>query len=243
MGKRLIQQRRGKGGSVFRFPSFRSKGSSKMISEVEEAEVLDIVNSPNHTAPLAKVRYDTSETGFLIAPEGIKVKDKLSFREKDEMRRGDVHRLKNIPEGTEIFNIESVPGDGGKFARSSGVSAKVFSKTDDGVVVQFSSKKKKLLDSNCRAMLGRAAGGGRKEKPFLKAGKKYKAMRSKHKYWPKVSGASMNAVAHPFGTKRSSRKSKARPAPKNAPPGRKVGMLSPKNTGRKEGRETEDDEE
>ena len=54
----------------------------------------------------------------------------------------------------------------------------------------------------------------------------------KGKYWPIVSGASMNAVDHPFGNKRSSRKGRSTIAPKNAPPGRKVGMIKPRQTGR-----------
>ena len=58
-------------------------------------------------------------------------------------------------------------------------------------------------------------------------------MKAKNKLWPKVSGGAQNAVDHPFGTSRSSRKSKARPCPRNAPPGRKVGALYAKRTGRK----------
>ena len=58
-------------------------------------------------------------------------------------------------------------------------------------------------------------------------------MKAKNRLYPKVSGGSMNAVDHPFGNKRSSRKSHARVAPKNAPPGRKVGMIRARRTGRK----------
>ena len=82
-------------------------------------------------------------------------------------------------------------------------------------------------------MIGVVAGGGRVEKPFLKAGKKFFAMKAKNKYWPKVSASAMNAVAHPFGNKRTLRKSKAKPAPKNAPPGRLVGAIRPRRTGRR----------
>ena len=141
--------------------------------------------------------------------------------------------LKDIPEGTLIFNIESQPGDGGKFVRSSGSFAKIVSKLDKYAIVQFPSKKQKRFNPNCRACIGTIAGGGRLEKPLLKAGVKYYKMRAKNKLWPKVSGGAQNAVDHPFGTSRSSRKSKARPAPRGAPPGRKVGMLASKRTGKK----------
>ena len=95
------------------------------------------------------------------------------------------------------------------------------------------SKKQKEFHPGCRASIGVVAGAGRKEKPFYKAGRKYHAMKAKNKYYPKTSAQSMNAVDHPFGNKRSSRKSKAKPAPRDAPPGRKVGMIRPRRTGRK----------
>ena len=66
----------------------------------------------------------------------------------------------------------------------------------------------------------------------MKAGIKFKAMKAKGKYWPIVSAASMNAVDHPLGGARSSRKGRPTIAPRNAPPGRKVGMIRPRHTGR-----------
>ena len=97
----------------------------------------------------------------------------------------------------------------------------------NGVVVQLPSKKKKTFHPDCRASIGIIAAGGKKEKPFLKAGKRFFAMKAKNKLWPKMSGSAQNAVDHPFGNKRSSRKSKARPAPRNAPPGRKLKLEEP----------------
>ena len=76
-------------------------------------------------------------------------------------------------------------------------------------------------------------GNVRLDKPFLTAGRKFFKMKATNKLWPRSSGAKMNAVDHPFGNKRSSRKSKARVAPKNAPPGRKAGMIRARRTGRK----------
>ena len=67
----------------------------------------------------------------------------------------------------------------------------------------------------------------------MKAGKNYHIHKARNKLYPIVSGSAMNAVAHPFGNKRTSRKSNAKPAPRNAPPGRKVGHIRPKRTGRK----------
>jgi large subunit ribosomal protein L2 len=77
------------------------------------------------------------------------------------------------------------------------------------------------------------AGGGRTEKPFMRAGTRFFKMKAKNKLWPKIGGSAQNAVDHPFGNKRTSRKSKARPMSRNAPPGRKVGMIAARRTGRK----------
>jgi large subunit ribosomal protein L2 len=141
--------------------------------------------------------------------------------------------IKDLPEGTLIYNIESKPGDGGKFCRASGAAAKIMSKTDNEVTIIFPSKKKKTLVGSCRATIGVVAGGGRTEKPLVKAGTAHHKYKAKNKLYPIVSGGAMNAVDHPFGNKRSSRKSKAKPVPKNAPPGRKVGMIRPSRSGRK----------
>ena len=77
------------------------------------------------------------------------------------------------------------------------------------------------------------AGSGRLEKPFMKAGRKYHKMKAKNKLWPKVSGIAMNAVDHPYGTSRSSKKGHPTIAKRNAPPGAKVGKLRPRRTGKK----------
>ncbi len=232
MGKNLIQQRRGKGTLTFKSPGFKFLGVVKRRNN-ESLTILDILNCPGHSAPLAKVVYDDNTQGLILAPETIKVGDQLNAGTKAQRQIGHCMCLKDIPEGTMVHNIEASPGDGGKFVRASGTFAKVSTKLKTKIIVIFPSKKKKEFHPNCQATIGSIAGSGRTEKPFVKAGIKYKVMSAKNKFWPKVSGSAMNAVAHPFGNKRSSRKSKARPVPKNAPPGRKVGMLRPKRTGRR----------
>jgi len=77
------------------------------------------------------------------------------------------------------------------------------------------------------------AGSGRTEKPLLKAGNKFHKMKAKNKMWPIVSGNSMNAVSHPFGSKKSNSKGRPTQSSRNAPPGRKVGKIAPRRTGRK----------
>ncbi len=231
MGKNLIQQRRGRGTTRFRAPDFRYKGEIKMLNKASYV-VKNLVRCPGHSAPLIEAEYNDRSTSLLIAPEGISVGDKVDLTSQ-EVKPGNIIALKDIPEGTSVFCIEAKPGDGGKFVRGSGSFAKVVGKSSNNVTLLLPSKKQKAFHPNCRAMIGVAAGGCRVEKPLLKAGKKHHIMKSKNKYYPVVSGSAMNAVAHPFGNKRTSRKSKARPAPRNAPPGRKVGMIKPRRSGRR----------
>jgi large subunit ribosomal protein L2 len=235
MGKNLIQQARGKGGMRYRAPSFRYKGSSKqkMLSqETVSGTIVDFVACPGHSAPLAQIEFEDNELCLMVAPEGMSVGDTISVGRDSETVRGNTLPLSQIPEGTFIHNIEATPGDGGKFVRASGVFAKVSTQMSGSVAVILPSKKEKRFNPECRATIGVVAGGGRKEKPFAKAGTKFFAMRAKNKLYPHVSGNAQNAVDHPMGNSRSQRKSKNRPAPNNAPPGRKVGMIRPRHTGR-----------
>lgn len=236
MGKNLIQQARGKGGPRYRSPGFRYLAEVKHKSYDNQTQingsVIDIVRCPGHSAPLATIKYEDNKTDYIIAPEGLKIGDNINCGGQ-VANVGNVLELKYIPEGSLIYNIENIPGDGGKFVRASGTFAKIISKLENRVLVMLPSKKQKDFNPKCRAAIGVVSGGGRTDKPILKAGKKHLMMKARNKLWPIVGGTSMCAVDHPFGNTRSLRKSKARPAPKNAPPGRKVGMIRPRRTGRK----------
>jgi len=235
MGKNLIQQKRGKGSSTYTTPSHNFPGVAK-IPPAGQGTVLDFIDSKVHTAALAVIRHDDGGLYLTIAPEQMRVGQTVAFGAEATAAIGNALPLKSIPEGTLIHNIEARPGDGGKFVRSSGASARIFAKYGDKVTVIFSSKKRKILHANCLAQIGVVAGGGRTEKPLLKAGNAYWKNKAKNRRWPIIGGTSQNAVSHPFGNKRSLRKSKAKPAPKNAPPGRNVGMIHPRRTGRKKGK-------
>ncbi len=236
MGKNLIQQARGKGGPRYRSPSFKYKGKVSFGSyrkENDVGKIVDLIHCRGHSAPLAKISYGGGQEILLQAPEGIRVGQTVASGPSVDVEVGNILPLKNIPAGTLVYNIESQPGDGGKFVRSSGTFAKVESKIKNDVVVLLPSSKKRHFNENCRACIGTIAGSGRLEKPFLKAGNKYFAKKAKNKLWPSVSGTSQNAVDHPFGGSSSSIKGRPTQASKNSPPGRKVGKLSPKRTGRK----------
>ncbi|MGV8171073.1 MAG: 50S ribosomal protein L2 [Candidatus Woesearchaeota archaeon] len=231
MGKNLTQQARGRGGPSFTAPSFRYLGEARVKHGVSSAEIIDVVKSQGHLAPLLQVKYNDGTVGLMIAPEGVRTGQVLKVGEDAELELGNTLQLKNIPEGTIVFNIEGMPGDGGKYCRTSGTFGKVVAKTDKAISILLPSKRIKEFHLNCRATLGIVAAAGRKEKPFLKAGTMAHYRNARKKRFPQMSGSAQNAVDHPFGNKRGSRKSKARPAPQNAPPGRNVGYIRPRRTG------------
>lgn len=236
MGKSLIQQARGKGGPVYRSRSFAYAGEAKLrplADKLLKGTVTDLIKCPGHFAPLMEVKYEDGMTALLQAPEFIRVGDELQSGPGSEINPGNILVLRDIPEGTPIFNIESQPGDGGKFCRTSGTVARIVSKTGQFAVVILPSKKERTFNLKCRACVGVIAGSGRVDKPFLKAGNRHFAKRAKNKRYPMISGAAQNAVDHPFGNKRTSRKAKQRSVGHFAPPGRKVGKLWPRQTGRK----------
>ncbi len=240
MGKRIIPQRRGRGSPTYRSPSFRFKGKikhraydDKEIKAYVKGKIIDLVHCPGHSAPLAKVNYDSGETILMSAPLSVKVGDEISSGLKAEVKVGNTLPLKQIPEGTSIFNIETLPGDGGKLVRTAGSFAKVLTKVGSRIIIELPSKKQKVLNENCRATIGVIAGTGKKEKPFLKAGKKMHAMRAKNKLYPRTSGVAMNAVDHPFGSGRGRHIGKPKTVSRHAPPGRKVGSISSKRTGKR----------
>ena len=235
MGKNLIQQRRGKGKSpVYRSNSFTWAGKVTYPvshSENQEGLIVDIIHSRGHSAPLMKVKFSQGEF-LMIAPEGVRVGQKIEIGNDTVLRVGNVLPLSKIPEGTSVFAIEKTLNDGGKFVRSSGGFAKVVNQSKDYVLVRLTSGKIVKFNPTSRATVGIVAGGGRNEKPFIKAGKRFHEKRKKNKLYPHVSGVAMNAVDHPFGGSSSANKGKPTIAPRNAPPGRKVGMIRPKKMGR-----------
>lgn len=236
MGKNLIQQKRGKGSPTYRAPSFRYKGRAAYggySKETVNGEVREIIHCPGHSAPLVRVKYENGEEVLLQAPDGIKLGSSVANGEEVPIMIGNILPLRNIPEGASVYNIEGSPGDGGKFVRSSGTFAKVLSKMKDRVVLLLPSKKEREFNPECRATIGMIAGAGRTEKPFLKAGFKYHAMRARNRFWPRTAGLAMNAVSHPFGGRSTCAKGKASTVSRDAPPGAKVGKIAARRTGRK----------
>ncbi len=232
MGKRLIQQARGKGTPKYRAPSHKYKYTVKYPGAPCTGVVKKLINDPARSAVVAEIVYKNGKKGYLIAPEGLSVNQNVSVG-GDTVATGNVLQLGNIPEGTLIYNLEKQLNDGGKLVKAAGTYATVISHEGGRTVVQLPSKQMKTFPSTARATVGVVSGGGRTEKPMLKSGKKYHMLKSKAQSHIRVSGVSMNAVDHPFGGGQHDIKGRPTTVSKNAPPGRKVGLIKAKRTGRK----------
>ncbi len=238
MGKSLIQQRRGKGTSTFRAPSHRYRGAIKYIppnlmgGQTLVGKVVEILHDPGRSAPVARVKFANGMNKLIIAPEGILVGEEVAIGPNAPVKRGNSLPLAMIPEGSYVYDIEGSPGDGGKYVRAGGTYALIVSREKDKVIVQLPSGELKQFNPTCRATIGVVAGGGRLEKPIVKAGKAYHIMRARNRFWPKPRGVKMNAVNHPHGGKEHHI---GRPSTvsRRAPPGRKVGHIAARRTGRR----------
>lgn len=239
MGKRITVQKRGKGSSVYKSPSHKHRGEVKYRS-IDEKErtgvvtgkVVDIMTDPGRSAPVVRAEFEGGEKRLLLGTEGVQLGDEVAYGSNAKIKRGNTLPLSRIPEGTPISNIEKLPGDGGKFIRASGSYGLVVSHEGDKTVVQMPSSELKTVHSACRATIGIVAGGGRREKPILKAGKAWHMQRPRARYWPIVRKVAMNAVAHPHGGG-SGAPGKPTSVSRNTPPGRKVGLIAPRRTGKR----------
>ncbi len=238
MGKSLRQQRAGKGTSTFRSPGHIHSGPAMypaLSSETYRGKVVELVHDPGRYVPLARVVTERGEEFLMPAAEGIYVGQTITIGPQARVEAGNIMPLGSVPEGTMVFNLELRPGDGGKLARQGGSYAVVLGKAGDNVIVLLPSGKEKMLSANCRATIGMPAGAGRVEKPLIKAGNAYYKWKVKARKWPRVRGVAMIAANHPFGGGRHKRRSKPSTVSRGAPPGRKVGHIAARRTGRKRG--------
>ncbi|MCX8175086.1 MAG: 50S ribosomal protein L2 [Candidatus Micrarchaeota archaeon] len=239
MGKLLRQQRRGKGSPAYRAPSHRYKADLSFrpydSSEREGAvrgQVVGFVDDPARGALLMEVAFEDQSRSLFLAPEGAYVGQRFEAGKEASLALGNCLPLSNIPEGSMVFNIEMAPGDGGKLVRAPGSYATVISKEKDMVYLKLPSRKTLILPGACRAQLGVVCGGGRLEKPLLKAGANFYKKHAQNRLWPHNRGVHMSAYSHPFGGKQH-HKGRGSMTSRNAPPGRKVGHIAARSVGRR----------
>lgn len=230
MGKRIISQARGHGSMTYQVRKKAYIYKIKYPMHEGEAEIVNIIHSAAHTAPLMKVKI-ADEIFYNPAFNGAYTGQKISIN--GPAQTGNIMMLKNVPVGTRIYNLENNPGDGGKMIRTAGSSALVFKKHEHNkIAILMPNKKEIILSGDCRVSLGIIAGAGRTLKPFVNAGTKFYKMKARNKLWPRSSAVKMNAIDHPFGSGRGKR-IKSKIAKRNAPPGARVGHIRPSRTGRR----------
>lgn len=236
MGKRPLVRRRGRGGMQFRAPTTGKLIPAKYprfpLLEQREGQVIDIVHERGRDAPLAKVRFDDNSISYFPAILGTRVGSKVEFGLQSKITPGNVISVQNIPDGTLVSNVEKHFGDGGALVKSAGTYATVFSHSSEGVTIKLPSGKFTTINPQNRAMIGILAGGGVGDRPFMRAGLAWRRKRSKGHKYPIVRGVAMAAYVHPHGGGRHQHVGKSSTVSRNAPPGRKVGSIAARKTGR-----------
>jgi len=249
MGRVIRAQRKGAPGAVFQSHNKHRKGAAKYRA-LDFAErhgyikgvVREIMHDPGRGAPLARVvfrhpyRYGKQEQNFVCA-EGMYTGQFVYCGKKAQIKIGNVLPLKSMPEGTIVCNSEQRAGDRGKLARASGGYATIVShNAETGQTrLRLPSGAKKVVSSEARGMIGVVAGGGRVDKPILKAGRAYFKYKAKRNCWPYVRGVAMNPVEHPHGGGNHQHIGHASTVARDSPPGKKCGLIAARRTGRKRG--------
>jgi len=158
------------------------------------ANVLSIEYDPNRTAHIALIAYADGEKRYILAPEGLKAGDKVITSDEPPYNPGCCMRLKAMPLGSVIHNIELVPGRGGKLVRSAGLSAQLMARSAGYATIKMPSGEVRMVKETCRATLGVVSNGENMHRMEAKAGRsRWKGFR------PTVRGTAMNPVDHPHG--------------------------------------------
>ena len=158
------------------------------------ATVLTIEYDPNRTANIALVQYEDGTKAYVLAPEGMKVGDKIYSGAASDIKVGNCLPLENIPTGTYIHNIELHPGKGAQMVRSAGASAQLMAKENGYAQVRLPSGEVRMVSLRCKATIGTV---GNHEHENIRLGK---AGKTRHLgIRPTVRGSVMNPCDHPHG--------------------------------------------
>ena len=158
------------------------------------ASVIRIEYDPIRTAHIALIEYEDKTKSYIIAPDKLKIGDKVQSGEKVDIRVGNSMPLKNIPVGTVIHNIEMKPGKGAQIARSAGSSVSLLAIDSGKAIIKLKSGEIKTVDENCFATIGTVSNLENKNIKIGSAGRKrWLGFR------PKVRGVAMNPIDHPHG--------------------------------------------
>jgi len=166
----------------------------KRIKDDIPAVVAAIEYDPNRSANIALLHYADGAKAYILAPNNLKVGDKVISGAKADIKTGNTLALKDIPVGSLIHNIELRPGKGGQMARSAGTVAQLMAKEGAYAHVRLPSGEVRLVHINCRATLGQVGNLDFENQKIGKAGRsRWMGIR------PTVRGSVMNPVDHPHG--------------------------------------------
>lgn len=187
-GRKTARHRGGGHKRRYRLIDFRR------VKEGVPAKVAAIEYDPNRSARIALLHYADGEKAYILAPVGLKVGDTVQAGEGADIKPGNAMRLKDMPIGTVVHNIELAPGKGGQLARSAGASAQLMAREGHMATLRLPSGEFRMVHVDCRATVGQV---GNVEHENLVIGK---AGRSRHLgKRPHVRGVVMNPVDHPHG--------------------------------------------
>lgn len=166
----------------------------KRDKENVPAKVASIEYDPNRSAHIALLNYIDGDKRYIIAPQGLTAGDKIMTSDTAPFTAGCCMRMKCMPLGSTIHNIEMVPGRGGKLVRSAGLSAQLMARSGGFVTLRMPSGEMRLINEDCRATFGVVSNPEHNLRVEGKAGRKrWMGIR------PTVRGTAMNPVDHPHG--------------------------------------------
>ncbi len=166
----------------------------KRLKHGVEAVVESIEYDPMRTSRIALIRYTDGVKSYILAPDGLKVGEKVMSGTTAEVKVGNHLPLRQIPDGTMVHNIELEPGRGGKLVRSAGAVAQVLAKEGDYAHVKLPSGEVRMIKVNACATVGQCSNIDHENIVYGKAGRfRWRGIR------PTVRGVAMNPVDHPLG--------------------------------------------
>ena len=160
-----------------------------MPGEVERIEY-----DPNRSCHIMLVKFEDGEKAYYLAPQKIKVGDKIQNGSNSEIKVGNALPLKDIPVGIDIHNVELQPGSGGKIARAAGAHVSISGTDGSYSIIKMTSGEIRKIDSRCMATIGVLSNPDQKNINIGKAGRSRWLGRRPH-----TRGVAMNPVDHPHG--------------------------------------------
>lgn len=180
----------------------RGGGVKRLYREVDfkqnkfdvPAKVAALEYDPNRTARIARLHYADGERRYVLAPQGLNVGDTIVTAERAPVKPGNRMKLKNIPQGTMVYNVELHPGQGGRIVRSAGAGAMVLAGEGGLVQLAMPSSEMRMVSGEVFASVGQVSNAEHATITLGKAGRSRWLGRR-----PKVRGTAKNPVDHPYG--------------------------------------------